>query len=130
MERGRAVGIGVLASRAPTREIGRHSRHAALIGSALAEGALVVLIQITLERQTEEFLDRFESAIRRCPEVAACFLITGISGHLVRIEVADAATYEHLHRETLSRLPGVSRLQSNFTIRTVVGAKSLTRGRD
>ncbi len=37
---------------------------------------MVVLTQITLERQTEESLNRFEAAVRRCPEVRACYLMT------------------------------------------------------
>lgn len=97
--------------------------YAALIEEPLTDAALVVLIQITLERQTEEFLDRFETAIRRCREVAACFLMTGMADYLVRVEVEDAAAYERLHRETLSRLPGVARIQSSFAIRTVVGGR-------
>ena len=82
---------------------------------------MVVLTQITLERQTEESLNRFEAAVRRCPEVRDCYLMTGLSDYLMRIEVADAGDYERLHKEVLSRLPGVARIQSSFAIRTVVG---------
>ncbi len=67
---------------------------------------MVVLTQITLERQTEESLNRFEAAVRRCPEVRDCYLMTGLSDYLMRIEVLDAGDYERLHKEVLSRLPG------------------------
>ncbi len=46
--------------------------------------------------------------------------MTGIADYLVKIKVRDAADYERLHKEVLSRLPGVARLQSSFAIRTVV----------
>ncbi len=88
---------------------------------------LVVVTQITLERQTEDFLNRFEAAVRRCPEITDCYLMTGMSDYLLKIEVRNAAEYERLHKEVLSRLPGVARIQSSFAIRTVVngGSRSL-----
>ncbi|WP_143151482.1 Lrp/AsnC family transcriptional regulator, partial [Rhizobium tibeticum] len=33
----------------------------------LGEDAIAVIIQITLERQTEEYLNRFETAVRKYP---------------------------------------------------------------
>ncbi|WP_245239646.1 Lrp/AsnC family transcriptional regulator [Methylobacterium variabile] len=95
--------------------------YTALIEADEREVHLVVLTQITLERQTEESLNRFEAAVRRCPEVRDCYLMTGLSDYLMRIEVSDAGDYERLHKEVLSRLPGVARIQSSFAIRTVVG---------
>nr|WP_312892087.1 Lrp/AsnC family transcriptional regulator [Methylobacterium sp. DB0501] len=95
--------------------------YTALIEADEREAHLVVLTQITLERQTEESLNRFEAAVRRCPEVRDCYLMTGLSDYLMRIEVSDAGDYERLHKEVLSRLPGVARIQSSFAIRTVVG---------
>ncbi|MEH3146367.1 MAG: Lrp/AsnC family transcriptional regulator [Methylobacterium frigidaeris] len=97
--------------------------YTALIDEAESSGRLVVLTQITLDRQTEEFLNRFETAVRRCPEVRDCYLMTGLSDYLMRIEVRDAGDYERLHKEVLSRLPGVARIQSSFAIRTVVGLR-------
>jgi DNA-binding Lrp family transcriptional regulator len=80
-------------------------------------------VQITLERQTEEFLRRFESAVRKCPEVCECYLMTGIADYLLRVETGSAAEYERIHTEVLSRLPGVARIQSSFAIRTVVKSR-------
>ncbi|MCB4805926.1 DNA-binding Lrp family transcriptional regulator [Methylobacterium brachiatum] len=88
---------------------------------ASAASGLVVMTQIELERQTEDYLNRFEAAVRRCPDIQDCYLMTGSSDYLLRIRVADAGEYERLHRSVLSKLPGVSRIQSSFTIRSVVG---------
>ncbi|MFG1343720.1 Lrp/AsnC family transcriptional regulator [Xanthobacter autotrophicus DSM 431] len=85
--------------------------------------SLVVLTQITLERQTEDFLNRFETAVRRCPEITDCYLMTGLADYLLKIEVKNAADYERLHTDVLSRLPGVARIQSSFAIRTVVSGR-------
>lgn len=94
--------------------------YAALVEEPAEKDTSVVIVQITLERQTEEFLRRFENAVRKCPEVCECYLMTGIADFLLRVETRSAADYERIHTEVLSRLPGVSRIQSSFAIRTVV----------
>lgn len=81
---------------------------------------VTIIVQITLERQTDQHLKRFEAAVRRCPEVRACHLMTGIADYLLRVEARDAADYERIHKEQLSRMPGVARIQSSFAIRAVI----------
>lgn len=93
--------------------------YTAIIADPDAKPRDVVIVQITLERQTEEFLRRFEAAVRKVPEVAECFLMTGMADYLMHVEVADAADYERVHTENLSTLPGVARIQSNFAMRRV-----------
>ena len=85
-----------------------------------AGAGVVVIVQITLERQTDEHLRRFEEAVRRCPEVRECYLMTGIADYLLRVQARDAADYERIHKDQLSRMPGVARIQSSFAIRTVI----------
>ena len=46
--------------------------------------------------------------------------MTGLSDYLLRVETEDAAAYERVHKEVLSRMPGVARIQSSFAIRTVI----------
>lgn len=87
---------------------------------APARNGVTVIVQITLDRQTDEHLRRFEDSVRRCPEVRECHLMTGMADYLLRVEVRDAADYERLHKEALSRMPGVARIQSSFAIRTVI----------
>ena len=91
-----------------------------LIEEAAPRDLVVVIVQITLDRQTDEHLKRFEEAVRRCPEVRECYLMTGIADYLLRVEARDAADYERIHKEALSRMPGVARIQSSFAIRTVI----------
>ena len=87
-----------------------------------AAGRAIVLVQISLERQSDEYLRRFEAAVRRVPEVRDCLLMAGDPDYVLRVETQGAADYEALHSERLSRLPGVARLRSSFAIRSVIGA--------
>lgn len=84
----------------------------------------VVIVQVTLERQTDEFLRRFEAAVRKCAEVTECDLMSGQADYVLRVEARNAADYERIHTEVLSQLPGVARIQSNFAIRTVVKGRA------
>ncbi|MGX9962849.1 Lrp/AsnC family transcriptional regulator [Roseomonas sp. F4] len=91
-----------------------------LVDDPSPAGIVTVIVQITLDRQTDDHLRRFEDAVRRCPEVRECHLMTGIADYLLRVEARDAADYERIHKEALSRMPGVARIQSSFAIRTVI----------
>ncbi|MDP9808037.1 DNA-binding Lrp family transcriptional regulator [Rhizobium tibeticum] len=89
----------------------------------LGEDAIAVIIQITLERQTEEYLNRFETAVRKYPEIRECFLMTGGSDYLLRVDVESASAFERIHKEILSVLPGVLRINSSFSIRNVLSVR-------
>lgn len=91
-----------------------------LLAEPAATQGVVVIVQITLERQTDDHLRRFEDSVRRCPEVRECYLMTGIADYLLRVEARDAADYERIHKDALSRMPGVARIQSSFAIRAVI----------
>ncbi|MDR9803150.1 Lrp/AsnC family transcriptional regulator [Rhizobium hidalgonense] len=101
--------------------------YTALVDAGNADEMIAVIINITLERQTEDHLDRFEAAVRRHPELRECFLMTGGSDYLLRVEVASPGEFERIHKEILSTLPGVLRIHSSFSIRNVLATR--TRGR-
>ncbi|WP_326891930.1 Lrp/AsnC family transcriptional regulator (plasmid) [Rhizobium beringeri] len=98
-----------------------------LVDTGNADEMIAVIINITLERQTEDYLDRLEAAVRRHPEIRECFLMTGGSDYLLRVEVANAGEFERIHKEILSTLPGVLRIHSSFSVRNVLATR--TRGR-
>lgn len=94
--------------------------YTALVADSSTGEAIVVIVQITLDRQTEEFLDRFEAAVRKYPEVRECYLMTGDADYFLRVEAQNAGDYETIHKDVLSRLPGVARIRSSFAIKSVV----------
>ncbi|MBI2799719.1 MAG: Lrp/AsnC family transcriptional regulator [Gammaproteobacteria bacterium] len=79
-----------------------------------------VFVQISLQRQQGEDLERFEQAVRNVPEVMECYLMTGEADYLLRVVASDAADFERLHTKHLTRLPGVARVHSSFSLRSVV----------
>lgn len=93
--------------------------YAAILSEKALGRSATVFVAVTLENQRSETMAAFERAVARCREVHDCHLMTGESDYLLRIVLSDDDRYERVHQETLSKLPGVRRLVSNFTIRTV-----------
>ncbi|WP_066528716.1 Lrp/AsnC family transcriptional regulator [Erythrobacter sp. CCH5-A1] len=78
-----------------------------------------VFVQVTLTDQRQATMLAFEDALARTREVAEAHLMSGQSDYLVKVLVPGDDSYERIHREILSALPGVQRLVSQFTIRTL-----------
>lgn len=76
-------------------------------------------VNITLDQQVRAALDKFEAAIADVPEILECYLIAGGSDYILRVVYSDAADLERIHMEILTQLPGVTRIQSTLTLRTV-----------
>ena len=90
-----------------------------LVDQSLAGYPDNVFVQITLHSQQRGDLDNFEQAVAALPEVMECYLMSGEFDYLLRVIVADARDYERIHSQSLTRLPGVARVHSSFTLRTV-----------
>jgi DNA-binding Lrp family transcriptional regulator len=100
-------------------ESGYIDRYAALVNPAKAGLPGSVFVSIGLQREEQSELAAFEAAVRDIPEVMECYLMTGEFDYLLRVVVSDMADFERLHKESLTRLPGVARVNSSVAIRTV-----------
>lgn len=92
----------------------------AVISNRALGQTITAIIQITLNGQSEEYLRKFEEAVERCPWIVACFLMSGQSDYVIRVNARDMEHFEQIHKHWLSTLPGVSRMQSSFAMRAVV----------
>jgi DNA-binding Lrp family transcriptional regulator len=72
-----------------------------------------------LHREEQSELAAFEAAVQSLPEVMECYLMTGEFDYLLRVVVSDMADFERVHKESITRLPGVARVNSSVAIRTV-----------
>jgi len=99
--------------------------------SGLVEGTHLILNQaksgfkgtafvfIALKGQDRETLAAFEAAMTNVPHILECYLLAGQSDYLLRVVYRDSEDLERLHSEVITRLPGVERVQSTLTLRTV-----------
>ena len=100
-------------------------RYTAVVNQQKAGFPGNVFVSITLQRQDQADLQTFEEAVREVPEVIECYLMTGEFDYLLRVVVSDAADFERIHSQHLTRLPGVARVQSSFALRTVCKSNAL-----
>tara|TARA_B100001173_G_scaffold288515_1_gene277703 strand:- start:179 stop:640 length:462 start_codon:yes stop_codon:yes gene_type:complete len=84
-----------------------------------------VFVEITLNGQAEEVLDKFETEVKKIPNILECHLMAGTADYLLKVAASDTDGYASLHRNFLTSLPGVSKMQSSFALKTVFKSKGL-----
>lgn len=81
---------------------------------------MMAIVQISLKSQNEELLAAFEKAAAAAPSIISCHMMSGEDDYIIAVLARDLADFERIHKEQLSRLPGVARLRSSFVLREVV----------
>ena len=126
-EVGEAVGLSASASSRRIQALetsGAIRGYRAVIDDRLLGKPMTVYIRVTLERQSAPVLAAFETAVRRCHDIVNCHLMGGQYDYMVVARVAGIDDYNRLHQNELSRLPGVTRLETSFALRDVLEGKS------
>ena len=78
-----------------------------------------VFIHVSLEKQVEGVLTRFEEAIAARPEVMECYLMMGDADYLIRVLVPDIQALERFMLDHLTKAPGVANIRSSFALKQV-----------
>ena len=84
-----------------------------------------VFVEIKLSSQADELLEAFEKAVARVPDVLECHLMAGTADYILKIVAEDTEDFARIHRQYLTRLPGVAQMQSSFALRTVFKTTAL-----
>jgi DNA-binding Lrp family transcriptional regulator len=84
-----------------------------------------VFVEITLQGQADEILEAFEKAVARIPDVLECHLMAGTADYILKVVAENTEDFARIHRQHLTRLPGVAQMQSSFALRTVFKTNAL-----
>ena len=124
---GEAVGLSASATSRRIQALERSGAirgYRAFINDRLVGRQMTVFVRVTLERQSAAVLGAFETAVRHTWGIVSCHLMAGQYDYMLMARVADIDDYGRLHQNELSRLPGVTRLETSFALRDVMeGAK-------
>ena len=117
--------VGLSASAASRRILALETSGAirgyrAVVDDRMLGKSMTVFIRVTLERQSATVLGAFETAVRRCKGIVSCHLMAGQYDYMVVVRVGGIDDYGRLHQNELSRLPGVTRLETSFALRDVI----------
>ncbi|MHC5234304.1 Lrp/AsnC family transcriptional regulator [Brucella sp. LJL56] len=93
--------------------------HARLSQKAL-EYRMIAIVHISLSGQFAKTLAEFEAAVKRCPNVLVCYLMSGEYDYILRVAARDLEDYERIHRDWLSALPHVVKINSSFALREII----------
>ena len=122
-EVGEAVGLSASAASRRIQALeasGAIRGYRALVDDRLLGKRRTVYIRVTLERQSADVLSAFETAIRKIKGIVSCHLMAGQYDYMLVARVAGIDDYGRLHQNELSRLPGVTRLETSFAMRDVL----------
>ena len=99
--------------------------YVALLDPRKLEVPTTVFVEITLSAQADEVLENFEKAVARIPDVLECHLMAGTADYILKVVAENTEDFARIHRQYLTRLPGVAQMQSSFALRTVFKTTAL-----
>jgi Lrp/AsnC family transcriptional regulator, leucine-responsive regulatory protein len=78
-----------------------------------------VTVHVELSMKDRATVEAFESGIAGFGEVIECRRMFGVPDYVIRVAVADQAAYETFYMNKLAELPGLARVNSQFTMKMV-----------
>jgi len=91
----------------------------AVIDPAAIGRSFEVTVHATLMLRNRETILAFEAALAPLDAVIECRRMYGDPDYLIRVAVADAEAYEQFLMNTFADLPGLARMTSQFTMKTI-----------
>jgi Lrp/AsnC family transcriptional regulator, leucine-responsive regulatory protein len=98
---------------------GAIARYAAVIDPAALGLEIQAFIQVRIERQSKEVAESFEDAVRKLPEVRACYVMTGDLDFLLHVFVTDLKAFSDFAMHRLIGLPGVKDVRSSLVLESI-----------
>lgn len=80
---------------------------AALLDPKAIDRALLIFVEVQLDRTTGDLFADFAAAARQTPEILECHMVAGGFDYLIKARVADMDAYRSFLGEVLVQMPGV-----------------------
>ena len=91
----------------------------AILDPAALDRGFEVIVHAELGLKDRATVEAFEERIARMDAVVECRRMFGIPDYVIRVAVTDAEAYEAFYMTQLAELPGLARVNSQFTMKTV-----------
>ena len=108
------------------RERGVITGYAALLDPALVDRALLIFVEVVLDRTTGESFEDFAAAIARAPEILECHMVAGGFDYLIKARVKDMDAYRTFLGDILVKMPGVRETRTYAVLEEVKNTVSLS----
>ena len=107
------------------RERGYITGFTALLDPEKLDRALLIFVEILLDRTTGDVFDAFADAVRRTPEILECHMVAGGFDYLIKARVQDMAAYRDFLGATLVNMPGVRETRTSAVLEEVKSTVAL-----
>jgi Lrp/AsnC family leucine-responsive transcriptional regulator len=101
------------------QEAGYILGYTARLNPELLDVALLVFIEVVLDRTTPDVFDEFKRAVHKVPEVLECHMVAGGFDYLIKVRVKDMAAYRTFLGKSLLQLKGVRETHTYAVIEEV-----------
>lgn len=105
------------------KERGVILRYAALLDPKAIDRALLIFVEVQLDRTTGDTFTQFAQAAQRSPEILECHMVAGGFDYLIKARVRDMEAYRGFLGDVLVRMPGVRETRTYAVLEEV---KSVT----
>lgn len=89
------------------REQGYITGYSAVLDPGKVGRALLIFVEVVLDRTTGDVFEAFAEACRRAPDVLECHMVAGGFDYLIKARVRDMAAYRAFLGDVLVKMPGV-----------------------
>ena len=89
------------------------------IDPAAVGRAFEITVLVELAHKDRATVEEFERRLAAMEAVVECRRMFGVPDYVIRVAVADAAAYETFYMTQLAELPGLARVNSQFTMKTI-----------
>lgn len=86
---------------------------------------VVAFVQVTLGNHAGEAPLQFERHVASMPEILSCHNVTGDCDYMLQIVASDLDAYGVFIRDQLRKLPGLTSIRSNLSLRDVKSSTAL-----
>ncbi len=97
----------------------------ALLDPAKLDRALLIFVEVLLERTTGEVFEQFAAAVRNQPDILECHMVAGGFDYLIKARVRDMAAYRMFLGEVLVQMPGVRETRTYAVLEEVKNSPAL-----
>jgi Lrp/AsnC family leucine-responsive transcriptional regulator len=107
------------------RQSGVIAGYTALLDPAKLGRALLIFVEVVLDRTTDDVFTAFAAQVRDIPEVLECHMVAGGFDYLLKVRVADMAAYRRFLGEILTSIPGVRETRTYAVLEEVKATTKL-----
>jgi len=98
----------------------------ARLNPLLLDAAMLVFVEVLLDRTTPNVFDAFKAAVQVHPEIMECHMVAGGFDYLLKTRMADMTAYREFAGTVLWQLPGIRETRTYAVMEEVKNSTRLS----